>query len=74
MKVNLRSFRAPNSFGLALFRPGQLGRWQSYAVLAIRPRQRRVLLRLPRYLAGFAWWPPRFLSAATLRAERGATI
>jgi len=70
MKVNLRSFRSSNSFGLALFQPGQLGRWQSYVVLAIRPRQRCVLMRLPHHLVGLSWWPPRFWNAAALQAER----
>ena len=70
MKVNLRSFRSPNGFGLVLFRPERLNPWRSYIVLCFRPRQRRFLLRLPHHLVGLSWWPPRFLNAAALRAER----
>ena len=70
MKVNLRSFRSPDSFGLALFQPSQLGSWQSYVLLVLRPRQRRLLLRLPHHLVGISWWPPCVLGAAVLRAER----
>ena len=65
MKILLRRFRAPQSVGLALFRPD----WQSYLLLVLRPRQRRLLVRLPRTLFGFSWWPPRFLNGAALRAE-----
>jgi hypothetical protein len=64
-RVCLRRFRSPNGVGLALFRPD----WQSYVLLVLRPRQRRFLLRLPRSLFGFSWWPPRFLNAAALRAD-----
>jgi hypothetical protein len=66
-KLYLRRFRSPNGFGLTLFRPDRLN---PYFVLSFRPRQRRFLLRLPQHLVGFSWWPPRFLNAATLRAER----
>ena len=69
MGIRFRRFRSPNSFGLAFFRPNPLGPWQSYLLLILRPRQRRLLLRLPRHLFGFSWWPPRFLKAAALRAE-----
>jgi hypothetical protein len=66
VKVYLRRFRSPNSFGLALFRSD----WQSYLLLVLRPRERRFLVRLPRHLFGLSWWPPRFWNAAALLAER----
>ena len=69
-KLYLRRFRSPNGFGLTLFRPDRLNPWRPYFVLLFRPRQRRFLLRLPRHLVGLSWWPPRFLNAAALRAER----
>ncbi len=65
----VRSFRSPNGVGLALFQPSHLNSWQTYIVLSIRPRQRRILLRLPHHLFGFSWWPPRFLTEAALRAQ-----
>ncbi len=66
----LRRFRSENGFGLVLFRAERLNPWRSYFVLSLRPRQRRFLLRLPRHLVGFSWWPPRFWNAAALLAER----
>ena len=66
----LRRFRSPNGVGLVMFRPGDLNRWRTYFVLSLRLHQRRFLLRLPRHLIGFSWWPPRVLNAAVLRAER----
>jgi hypothetical protein len=66
-RLLLRRFRGPNWVGLALFRSD----WQSYALLLFHRRQRRLLIRLPRHLFGFSWWPPRFLNAAELRAQAG---
>jgi len=65
-KLLLRPFSSPNGVGLALFRSD----WHSYLLLFLRPRQRRLLVRLPRHLFGFSWWPPRFWNAAALLAER----
>jgi hypothetical protein len=74
VKVNLRRFRSENGFGLVLFRPERLNPWRSYFVPCFRPRQRRFLLRLPHYLVGLSWWPPRFWNAAALLAEKNKTI
>jgi len=68
-RLCLRRFRSPNGVGVVLFRPDE-NPWRPYFVLSFRPRQRRFLLRLPRHLVGFSWWPPRVLDAAVLRAER----
>jgi hypothetical protein len=70
-KFYLRRYRSTNGFGVVLFRSdGPLNPWQSSWMVSFRPRQRRLLVRLPRHLFGFSWWPPRFLNAATLWAER----
>jgi len=69
-KLCFRRFRSTNGVGLVMFRPGDLNRWRTYFVLSLRPRQRRLLLRLPHHLGGLSWWPPRFWNAAALLAER----
>lgn len=70
-RVYFRRYRSTNGVGLVLFRPGDQNRSQTYVVLSLRPRQRRVLLRLLSHLVGFAWWPPQLLTAAALRAQKG---
>ena len=70
-KLYLRRFRSANGFGLILFRP-DCPNSGPYFVLSLRPRQRRVLLRVLRHVVGLSWWPPRFLNAAALWAERRA--
>jgi len=68
-KVCLRRLRSPIGAGIILFRHGDPNQWRTYLLVSFRPRQRRVLLRLAGLLVGFAWWPPRFLTEAGLRAE-----
>ena len=68
-RISFRRFHSTNGLGFALFRPDQKP-WRTYLVLALRPRQRRVLLRLPRHLIGLSWWPPRFWNTGALLAER----
>ena len=72
-KLYLRRFRSQRGFGLILFRTDRLNPSRPYFVLFLRPREHRVLLRLPRHLVGLSWWPPRFWNSAALLAERNAT-
>jgi len=69
-KVYFRCFRSVNGLGLTLFRSDRLEPWRPYFVLSVRPRQRRILLRLQHSVVGFSWWPPRLWSAAVLLAEK----
>lgn len=70
-KLYLRRFRSANGVGLILLRPDWPNSWP-YLVLLLLPGQRRVLLRVLRHVIGLSWWPPRFLNAAALWAERRA--
>jgi len=67
-RLCLRRYRSTNGLGIALFRQDQ-NPWRTYLVLSLRPRQHRFLLRLPHYLVGLSWWPPRLLGDAVLRTE-----
>jgi len=71
-KLYLRRFRSQRGFGLILFRTDRLNPSRPYFVLFLRPREHRVLLRLPRHLVGLSWWPPRFWNSAALLTERRA--
>jgi hypothetical protein len=72
-KLYLRRFRSAKGVGLILFRPDQPNSGP-YFVLLLRPRQRRVLLRVLRHVVGLSWWPPRFWNASALLAERNTTM
>ncbi len=70
-KVYFRRYRTTTGgFGWMLFR----FQGPSYFVLAIRPHEHRVIVRLLRLLVGFSWRPLRFWKKATLLAEWRATL
>ena len=73
--VRLTRFRSTRGGGgLVMYEPEDPnGPGKTYFVLAFRPCQRRVLLRIGGYQGGFCWWPPHLLSGAVLRQERGGS-